>query len=151
MSPYSFNSFPYQQQNNFFTPNFQNYRTPFSIPRSSFNYINPMVGKINGKFTINKFLAGAENMISTVNQVIPIYQQVKPLWDNTKNFRNKLKNFNPFNNRNTQIQNVVKEIYAGGSIKVRITNDLDTLKLYLESLPGKLPDNALPSDDVCRV
>ena len=109
MSPYSFNSFPYQQPNNFFTPNFQNYRTPFSIPRSSFNYINPMVGKINGKFTINKFLAGAENMISTVNQVIPIYQQVKPLWDNTKNFRNKLKNFNPFNNRNTQTQNVVKE------------------------------------------
>ena len=109
MSPYSFNSFPYQQQNNFFTPNFQNYRTPFSIPRSSFNYINPMVGKINGKLTINKFLAGAENMISTVNQVIPIYQQVKPLWDNTKNFRNKLKNFNPFNNRNTQTQNVVKE------------------------------------------
>lgn len=109
MSPYSFNSFPYQQPNNFFTPNFQNYRTPFSIPRSSFNYINPMVGKINGKFTINKFLAGAENMISTVNQVIPIYQQVKPLWDNTKNFRNKLKNFNPFNNRNTPTQNVVKE------------------------------------------
>ena len=109
MSPYSFNSFPYQQQNNFFTPNFQNYRTPFSIPRSSFNYINPMVGKINGKLTINKFLAGAENMISTVNQVIPIYQQVKPPWDNTKNFRNKLKNFNPFNNRNTQTQNVVKE------------------------------------------
>ncbi|MGM9857728.1 MAG: hypothetical protein ACI311_00520 [Bacilli bacterium] len=109
MIPYIFNSSPYQQVNNFVTPNFQNYRTPFSIPRSNFGYINPMAGKINGKFTINKFLSGAENMISTVNQVIPIYQQVKPLWDNTKNFRNKLKNFNPFNNRNTQTQNVVRE------------------------------------------
>ena len=110
----------YQNFNNYSMPrntnynpnsfNTQQYRTPFSIPRSN-AYINPIVGNSTSKFNITKFLSGAENMIATANQVIPLYQQIKPLWDNTKVIRDKIKIFSPFktNQNNSQSQNNIKE------------------------------------------
>ena len=108
----NFNNYSMPRNTNY-NPNYfntQQYRTPFSIPRSN-AYINPIVGNSTSKFNITKFLNGAENMISTANQVIPLYQQIKPLWDNTKVIRDKIKIFSPFktNQNNSQSQNNIKE------------------------------------------
>lgn len=60
------------------------------------------------KLTLSKVLNGTENLIATVNQVIPIYQQVKPLWDNSKILKNAVKKVFP--TRQATQQSTRKEV-----------------------------------------
>lgn len=65
-------------------------------------------GASASKLTLSKVLNGTENLIATVNQVIPIYQQVKPLWDNSKILKNAVKKVFP--TRQAAQQSMKKEV-----------------------------------------
>lgn len=65
------------------------------VSRGLFSSLGASAGASAGKLTLSKVLNGTENLIATVNQVIPIYQQVKPLWDNSKILKNAVKKVFP--------------------------------------------------------
>ena len=104
MNPYNYGPFQYQNRN--FQPNFnpqnQYFRgpVPLTIPKGNF-YRNPLtsLSSSTSRTTLSKILTGTENMIATVNQVIPIYQQVKPLFSSSKLIKGMVTKIFPFVSR----------------------------------------------------
>lgn len=87
---------------------------PLSIPKGGIlKGLFPSLGtasSLGTKGMISKVLSGTENVIATVNQVIPIYQQVKPLWDNSKGIRSAIKKFFPFSKTSKSTTKESKEV-----------------------------------------
>lgn len=93
---------------------------PLSIPKGGLlKGLFPSLGSASSlgtKGMISKVLSGTENVIATVNQVIPIYQQVKPLWDNSKGVRSALKKFFPFSKTSKSTTKENKEVIENPEI-----------------------------------
>lgn len=134
MNQYAYNPYFYQNYrhygNNYNqSPYFRN-SVPFSIPKGNF-YRGPMtssLGSISSKATLSKVLSGTENVIATVNQVIPLYQQVKPLFSNSKIIKGVASKLFPFTNRQTSTLNnaeVVDDVEIVDKTKYK-TNKVDT-------------------------
>ena len=87
---------------------------PLSIPKGGLlKGLFPSLASTSSlgtKGMISKVLSGTENVIATVNQVIPIYQQVKPLWESSKSVRSALKKFFPFSKTSKSAAKETKEV-----------------------------------------
>lgn len=110
-NPYMNN--PYNQYHNHFVQNpYLKSQIPLSIPKGNF-YRSPLtgtIGNMSSKTTLSKVLSGTENIIATVNQVIPLYQQVKPLFSNSKIIKGVATKLFPFTNRQTAAFNTAEVV-----------------------------------------
>lgn len=97
------------------------------VSRSLFPSLSAATGANAGKLTLSKVLNGTENLIATVNQVIPIYQQVKPLWDNSKILKNAVKKVFPV--RQATQPNPKKEVIRDPEIITPEPKERKTVKV----------------------
>ncbi len=121
----------YNQYRNHFVQNpYLQSPVPFSIPKGNFyrSSVTSTIGNISSKATLSKVLSGTENIIATVNQVIPLYQQVKPLFSNSKIIKGVATKLFPFTNRETKTFNnteVVDDVEIVDKSKYK-ANKVDT-------------------------
>ena len=111
-------TYNYYQYRNFGLNN-QYYRSPFSngtqfrniplsIPKGSFfRNASPLLGQGLTKGTFSRFISGTENIISTINQMIPLYQQIKPMFSSSSVLKGA---FSKMFKRQTQTK-TTREIY----------------------------------------
>lgn len=106
----------YRSSNTGYNQQFYNWgRTamPFSTPRGNFTQNQRNNGtnfiKTTGKsLTLSRFLDSTQNVISTVNQAIPIYQQVKPMFANSKLLTSALKKVFPMREEKQNVTHTTK-------------------------------------------